>query len=99
MKWIQSLCAELGLFLKNSPVLLCDNVGAVYLTANPVFHSRMKHVEIDFHFICEKVFMKDLQIRFVSTKEQVANFLTKALTKASFLKLKAKLHILPSPCV
>ena len=56
VKWIQSLCSESGLFLNNSPILFCDNVDALYLTANPVFHSRMKHVEIDFHYVREKVF-------------------------------------------
>ena len=49
--WVQSLCFELGLFLSSAPRLLCDNIGDVYLSANPIFHSRMKHVEIDFHYV------------------------------------------------
>ena len=67
--WIQSMCLELGLFIKPSPTLFCDNIGALYLTTNPVFHSRMRHVEIDFHYVREKVFKKDLQVHFVATKE------------------------------
>ena len=49
--WIKSLLHELHLRLSTTPVLWCDNVGATYLAANPVFHARTKHVEIDYHFV------------------------------------------------
>ena len=60
VSWIQSLCAKLGLYLPSAPKLFCDNIGAIYLSANPVFHSQMKHVEIDLHYVREKVLKKDL---------------------------------------
>ena len=49
--WIQSVLGELGVFLARPPVLCCDNFGATYLSANPVFHARTKHIEVDFHFV------------------------------------------------
>jgi hypothetical protein len=53
--WISSLLKELGVPQQRASVLWCDNLGATYLTANPVFHARTKHIEIDFHFVRERV--------------------------------------------
>ncbi|XP_019086020.1 PREDICTED: uncharacterized protein LOC109126765 [Camelina sativa] len=51
IRWLCSLLTELGVTLPSVPVILCDNIGATYLCANPVFHSRMKHLALDYHFI------------------------------------------------
>ena len=94
--WIKSLFQELRIPLQRTPILWCDNVGATYLAANPVFHARTKHVEIDYHFMREQVKLRHLRIRYLSTKDQTADILTKALPKARFLYLKSKLHLLPT---
>ena len=51
--WIQSLLRELPLL--GPPTIFCDNIGATHLVANPAFHARTKHVEIDYHFVREQV--------------------------------------------
>jgi len=91
--WIQLLLCELGLFLPAAPILWCENIGATYLTANPVFHERTKHVEINFHFVRGKVARKDLDVRFLSTKDQIADVFTKALPSARFQFLQNKLRV------
>ncbi|CAN1339491.1 Retrovirus-related Pol polyprotein from transposon RE1, partial [Linum perenne] len=53
--WLQSLLHEIGFPAARPPNIWCDNLSATYLSANPVFHSRSKHLEIDFHFIREQV--------------------------------------------
>jgi hypothetical protein len=49
--WVQSILTELGISLKRATCLWCDNIGATYLTVNPTFHGRMKHIEIDYRFV------------------------------------------------
>jgi histone deacetylase 1/2 len=65
--WVQALLAELG--VPQRPVLWCDNIRATFLSLNPVFHARTKHIEVDFHFVRERVAHKMLQIRFISSKD------------------------------
>ncbi|RVW19932.1 Retrovirus-related Pol polyprotein from transposon RE1 [Vitis vinifera] len=68
LTWIQSLLKELFVPLFQPPVLYCDNLSTTYLAANPVLHSRAKHVEIDYHFVRERVLQKTLDVRFFHLK-------------------------------
>ncbi|XP_020086744.1 uncharacterized protein LOC109709084 [Ananas comosus] len=58
---------------------------------NPIFHARSKHIEIDYHFIREKVAFGHLVTRFVSSPHQLADVLTKPLSKSGFTQLRTKL--------
>jgi hypothetical protein len=82
--WIQYLLRDLDVHLSSHPKLWCDNIGATYLAANPVFHARTKHVEIDFHFVRDHVAAKTLQILFIPSKEQITDVLTKPLLQIGF---------------
>ena len=96
--WINSLLRELKLNL--SPLTLwCDNIGATHLSSNPVFHARMKHIEVDFHFVREQVSSGKLRVCIISGKDQIVDLLTKPLPKNRFLQLRSKLNLLPALCL
>ncbi|XP_019191701.1 PREDICTED: uncharacterized protein LOC109186229 [Ipomoea nil] len=97
--WLVSLMRELGVCLTVPPSLWCDNLGATYLCANPVFHARTKHVEIDYHFVRDKVVRKELLVKFISTKDQIADVFTKALPGLRFSFLRGELNVVSRlPC-
>ena len=58
---------DLGIFLSFAPKLWCDNVSALAIAYNPVFNARTKHVEVDYHFVREKVLREDLQVHYIAT--------------------------------
>ena len=62
----------------------CDNVSAIALSTNPVFHAKSKHIEIDYHFVRERVTRGDLQIQHVSSSDQYIDILTKGLSTSLF---------------
>ena len=74
--WVQPLLQELGMSQPQPPILWCDNIGATYLSANPVFHARTKHIEVDFHFVRERVARKLLDIRFIPIGDQLVDGFT-----------------------
>ena len=97
LTWICSLLHELGIKLPTALVIYCDNVGATYLCANPVFHSRMKHVALDYHFIRNQVQSGALRVVHVSTKDQLADTLTKPLPRATFTDFSTKIGVSRAP--
>jgi hypothetical protein len=74
------LFKELCIPLLSAPVIWCDNVSALALASNPVSHARTKHIEVDYHFIREKVVNKDILVKFISTKNQIADVLHQRFT-------------------
>jgi hypothetical protein len=74
--------------------LWCDNIGATYLTANPIFHRRMKHVEVDYHFVRERVASRQLDVRIISSSDQVADIMTKPLAGPAFSKICTNLNLI-----
>jgi hypothetical protein len=71
----------------------CDNIGATYLSVNPIFHARTKHIVIDFHFVRELVASKDLEILFVPSADEIACMLTKLLVSKRFHYLSYKPNV------
>ena len=77
--WLRQLLQELHLSLEKATVVFCDNVSAVYMAANPVHHRRTKHIEIDIHFVREKVALGQVRVLHVPSSHQFADIMTKGL--------------------
>ena len=94
---IGSLLRELNIATNFISCLYYDNISANYMIANPVFHGPTKHIEIDFHFVREKVFHKNLTMLYIPFADQLADCLTKALPVQRFLHFRNKLTVLTRP--
>jgi hypothetical protein len=95
--WLRMLFKELRLPLTTPPCLYCDNLGALALASNSIFHARTKHIEVDYHFNREKILHKDLVAHYISTEDHCADIFTKGLTSARFLFLRDKLMVTSLP--
>jgi hypothetical protein len=95
--WLRMLFQELALFLPCSPTLWCDNLGALALASNLIYHVHTKHIEVDYHFIREKEVNKDVKTSYISTNEQIADIFTKGLTTIRFLWLCDKQRVCSPP--
>lgn len=90
--WCARFLNELGSRKKDTPVLLRgNNQGTIALTKNPEFHRRSKHIEIKWHWIREVVELKKIDIRFIPTKEMVADGFTKPLPPKLFEEFRTML--------
>ena len=97
MSWLRILFKELRIFLSHVPVLWCDDALAIALFANPMFHSCTKHIEVDYHYVRDKVLRRDLCVHFVSGKDNLVDIFTKPLLSPSFLLQRRKLLLDTSP--
>ncbi|KAL6323567.1 hypothetical protein AAG906_039152 [Vitis piasezkii] len=79
--WTKSLLRELSITPTQPPLILCVNISATYLAANPILHARTKHVEIDYHFV----------------RERLVDCMTKPFSTQRFITLPSKLTVLTRP--
>lgn len=91
--WIKSLLAELGISTSSPPAIYCDNKGATYLCANPMFHSRMKHLALDYHFVRNHVQAANIRVSHIHSSDQLADALTKPLPRPRFASLCVKIGL------
>ncbi|GKE55098.1 ribonuclease H-like domain-containing protein [Tanacetum coccineum] len=95
--WIHNLLRELHSPLLTATVVYCDNVSAVYMSANPVQHQRTKHIEIDIHFVRDMVKAGHVRVLHVPSRFQYGDIFTKGLPSALFEDFCSNLSVHPPP--
>ena len=95
--WIRNLLLELHCPINTATLVYCDNISAVYLAGNPVHHQRTKHIEIDIHFVREKVKRGDVRVLHVPSRYQIADIFTKGLPQVLFDDFRSSLSVSKPP--
>lgn len=95
--WLKSLLQDIRFPIISVPTLWCDNLSAKAIANNLVLHVRTKHVEIDLHFIRDKVLNKEIVIGYVPSFEQPVDIFTKPLSRTRFDALCGKLKVIVAP--
>ncbi|GJR24444.1 shikimate O-hydroxycinnamoyltransferase [Tanacetum coccineum] len=97
--WIHNLLRELHTLLFTVTLVYCDNVSAVYMSANPIQHQCTKHIEIDIYFIHDKVAAGHVRVLHVPTRFQYADIFTKGLPYLLFTDFRSSLSVCKSPAL
>ncbi|CAL2246722.1 unnamed protein product [Prunus armeniaca] len=97
IRWFGYLFRELDIPLRSTPCIYVDNLSALYMAANPIFHARTRYIEIDYHFVRELVARKALHTSYVPSSHQLADIFTKGLSRDQFSLLKSKLNLRIAP--
>ncbi|KAE8701726.1 Proteasome subunit alpha type-6 [Hibiscus syriacus] len=87
--WVDAVLSDLGVAKHKIPIVWCDNNNVVAMTANPIYHAKSKHIELDVHFVREKVALKQVLVNYVP-ETQVADGFIKPLVAARFEVVKAR---------
>lgn len=82
--WLRNLLLELHFPLSQATLAYCDNVSVIYLSGNHVQHQRTKHIEMDIHFVLEKVAHGQAQTLHVLSRHQIDDIFTKGLSRVFF---------------
>jgi hypothetical protein len=91
--WVQTLLRELQVSSPSCAKVWVDNMGAKYLSFNPVFHGRMKHMEVDYYFVWEWVSMNLLDVDYVPTEDETTDGFTKAMPVRKLENFKYSLNL------
>ncbi|KAJ9536396.1 hypothetical protein OSB04_un000431 [Centaurea solstitialis] len=95
--WLRNLLLELHCPIRKATVVYCDNVSAIYLSGNPVQHQRTKHIEMDIHFVREKVTRGQVRVLHMPSRHQIADIFTKGLPLVLFEDFRDSLNIRQLP--
>jgi transposase InsO family protein len=99
LTWLQHFLQEIGFSAPTPIPLSCDNQAAIHIASNPVFHKRTKHIEVDCHYVRDKILNGDISTTFVKSGDQLADMFTKSLcrNRLEFICSKLGLYDIYAP--
>ena len=89
--WLQRLCSELG-FKQQAVRIDCDSQSAIFMAKNPAYHSRIKHIDVQYHFVRDMVESMKVLL------ENVVDSLTKSMSTEKFSWCRAAMGIFALDC-
>ncbi|GJZ79190.1 uncharacterized mitochondrial protein-like protein [Tanacetum coccineum] len=93
ISWLKCLLHDLHVTIPTHILMMCDNASTIALANNPIHHARTKHIEIDCHFVRDKIKQGHIKPCFIFTKSQIADILTKGLCRFLHYNCFSKLGI------
>jgi hypothetical protein len=97
--WLHQLLTKLHRPIHQATIVYCDNISAVYMSGNPVQHRGTKYIEIDIHFVWEKVALGQVHVLHVPTIAQFNDIFTKALPSSVFSNIFSVSTLLTPPLI
>ncbi|KAL0425548.1 UNVERIFIED_CONTAM: Copia protein [Sesamum radiatum] len=91
--WLRRILEDIGEKQQEPTTIYCDNKSAIAITKNPVQHSRTKHIDIKYHSLREATTRGEIELKYCSTEEQLADIFTKALPRNKFEELRMKIGV------
>lgn len=91
--WLRQLMADVGCVQEAATIIMCDNQGCIALAKNPKHHSRTKHIDVQHHFIREKIEDEVIELLYCPTEHMVADVLTKALGRERHVMLTKAMRL------
>jgi phosphoribosyl-AMP cyclohydrolase len=95
--WLQILCSGIGL-VQQAVRIDCDSQSAIFLVKNPTYHSKTKHIDIQYHFVRDMVEEKKVLLMKVDTLKNVADSLTKSVSTEKFSWCRGSMGIVALDC-
>jgi hypothetical protein len=83
---------DYGVTYKSVP-LMCNSSSAICLAQNPVFHRRVKHIKVRYHFLRDHIKKGDIVMKYIDTERQLTNIFTKPLDASHFTSLRGELGV------
>ena len=93
--WLRKMISGLFDLQLEATWIYCDNQSCIKLSENPVFHDKSKHIEIKYLYICDMVEKGAMKLLYIATEEQIANVLTKPLSRLKLEYFRDKLGVVP----